>query len=251
MSVTRRQSIKWTQSKWAQSFIGFVGDTIKDAVITVRGWSLRRWLIVLAAVAVVTIFFATVDVPNLATLRSQATEHGLWYIPMLWLAYVFFTLFPIPRTIWTVASGILFGPIIGLFLSLTALTASASLAFLAVRSALGDWMRPRLQHPAVAGLNDHLGQRGWIAIASLRMIAAVPFSILNYAAALTSIPLGQFAAATLIGSIPTTALGVFFGDALVSGTNPWILAAMAFFALIGIAALYMDYLKAQRTAATR
>lgn len=228
-------------SSWVHSLLGFIGETLCDAISSVRQWSIRQWLLSIAIVATVLIFMFAVELPELATLRTEAREHGAWSLPIVWVAYVIFTLFPIPRTIWTVASGILFGPAVGMLVALSALTVSATLAFSAVRSALGEWMRPRLSHPAVSGLNEHLSKRGWLAIASLRMIAAVPFSALNYAAGLTSIPLGQFAFATLIGSIPTTALGVFFGDALVYGSNPWIVAAMILFALIGFAALYGDY----------
>lgn len=101
-------------------------------------------------------------------------------------------------------------------------------------------MRPRLKHPAVAGINAHLERRGWLAIASLRLVAGVPFSILNYAAALTAIPVGQFAIATLVGSIPTTVIGVFFGDLLTGEMNLGILVAMIGCAVLGIGGLILD-----------
>ena len=89
-------------------------------------------------------------------------------------------------------------------------------------------------------INAHLERRGWLAIASLRMVAGVPFSLLNYVAALTPVKLSHFTVATLLGSIPTTALGVFFGDALTGHTSPSIIVAMVAFAAIGMGGLYMD-----------
>src|SRR5699024_9264423 len=86
----------------------------------------------------------------------------------------------------------------------------------------------------------YLERRGWLAIASLRLVAAVPFSLLNYAAALTAISVGQFAVATLVGSIPTTAIGVFFGDLLTGQMHPEIIAAMIVCALVGIGGLILD-----------
>ena len=153
---------------------------------------------------------------------------------------VIFTQLPFPRTLWTVAAGILFGPWKGLALSLCALTVSAALSLLIVRTLLGDWIRQHLTHPAVFKINAHLERRGWLAIASLRMVAGVPFSLLNYVAALTPVKLSHFTVATLLGSIPTTALGVFFGDALTGHTSPGIIVAMVAFAAIGMGGLYMD-----------
>ena len=77
-------------------------------------------------------------------------------------------------------------------------------------------------------------------------MAGVPFSILNYVAALTPIPVGQFTLATLIGSIPTTALGVFFGDALTGKSEPWLFVAMAILAVLGIGGLVLDSKLPQR-----
>ncbi|SLM88172.1 DedA family protein paralog [Corynebacterium casei] len=181
-----------------------------------------------------------VDLPDIGELRTWADGAGSWFIVLFWIGYVVLTLFPLPRTLWTVSAGLLFGPATGLLIALTALTASAIIALLVVRGLLGDWMRPRLKHPAVAGINARLERRGWLAIASLRLVAGVPFSLLNYAAALTSIPVGQFAIATAVGSIPTTAIGVFFGDLLTGQTHPGIVVAMVVCALLGIGGLILD-----------
>lgn len=83
----------------------------------------------------------------------MADGAGSWFIVLFWIGYVVLTLFPLPRTLWTVSAGLLFGPATGLLIALTALTASAIIALLVVRGLLGDWMRPRLKHPAVAGIN--------------------------------------------------------------------------------------------------
>ena len=77
--------------------------------------------------------------------------------------------------------GILFGTGRGILIALTATTVSAVISLLIVRTLLRDWVEPRLTHPAVESINRRLEERGWLAILSLRMIAAVPFSIMNYA----------------------------------------------------------------------
>ena len=193
--------------------------------------------------ALVTVFIAAwvfLDVPPLSTLREWADTLGPWFPVVFWLLYVLITQFPIPRTLMTVSAGILFGTVRGILIAITATTVSAVISLLIVRTLLRDWIAPRLTHPAVERINRRLEQRGWLAIFSLRLIAAVPFSVLNYAAALTRVPVVPFAAATLIGSLPGTVLVTIFGDTLTGEANPVVIAIMAVLAVVGIAGLIID-----------
>lgn len=225
---------------WLRSFGGFLSGVVADVRSTLRSWSPPRWCAAVALLIAVVAFLVFVDVPDLEALRTWAEHLGPWFILVFGAAYILFTQFPIPRTLWTVAAGVLFGAWEGIVISLVALTLSAVLSLVIVRALFGEWIRPHLTHPAVFKINAHLERRGWLAIASLRMVAGIPFSILNYVAALTPIPLIQFAAATFIGSIPTTVVGVIFGDALIAGGNPWTILAFIVFGVIGVAGLFLD-----------
>ncbi|WP_156228159.1 TVP38/TMEM64 family protein [Corynebacterium comes] len=218
----------------------FLVGLTRDGVNTVAGWSWLRRLAVTAALAgflAVTVF---TEVPSIDTLRTWAEAAGDPFILLFWLGYVAITQFPVPRTILTVASGVLFGPWQGVLIALTATTVSAALSLVVVRGLLGDWMAPRLAHPAVAGVNTRLEERGWLAVTSLRMIAGVPFSVLNYAAALTSVPLGMFTLATFVGSAPGTVVTVALGDALVGDLDPLVLGFTVLLALAGLVGLALD-----------
>jgi len=225
---------------WVRNFGHFLLSLARPAWRSIQRWTVQRWIAVLAAVIALLAVLYFYDLPDVARLRDASTRFGAWFPFIFTLGYVIFTQFPFPRTFWTVAAGLLFGPWKGLALSLCALTVSAALSFLIVRKLLGAWIRPHLTHPAVFTINAHLERRGWLAIASLRMVAGVPFSLLNYVAALTPVKLSHFTLATLVGSIPTTALGVFFGDTLTGHTSPGIVLAMVVFAAIGAGGLYMD-----------
>lgn len=229
-----------TPLNWARSFGHFLASLAHSAWRSILQWTPRRWITIITAAVGLGVLFYFLDIPDIAQLREAATRYGAWFPLTFTLGYVIFTQFPLPRTIWTVSAGILFGPWKGLILSLGALTISAALSLLIVRKLLGGWIRPHLTHPAVFKINAHLERRSWLAIASLRMVAGVPFSLLNYVAALTPVKLSHFTLATLIGSIPTTALGVFFGDALTGHTSPGIVIAFVAFAAIGVGGLYMD-----------
>ena len=177
---------------------------------------------------------------DLEQLRFWAVHTGPWFIAVFTLLYAVLTLFPLPRTLWTVAAGILFGPWVGLAVALVALTVSAIVAFSAVRGLFRVWVAARLQSRGLENFDDYLRRRGWVAIASLRMVGPVPFSLVNYAAALTPISLGQFAVATTVGSIPTTAVGVFFGDALTGTASPWVIGFLVLLSVVAVAALVLD-----------
>lgn len=227
-------------SRWIHNAGDFLRSLGCAARNSVRTWSWRRWLLVSVGCVALVAAAVLVDAPDIAALRKWSEHLGPWFVVAFTAAYVLFTQFPIPRTVWTVAAGLLFGPWLGLGVSLVALTMSATLSLIVVRSLLGEWIRPHLSHPAVFTINTRLERRGWLAIASLRLVAGVPFCLVNYVAALTPIPVAHFALATLIGSIPTTAIGVFFGDALTGHADPLTIVALLVAAVLGVAGLVLD-----------
>lgn len=219
----------------------FVAGVVRDAVAAVAAWSWPRRIVVATALLLFVWVSVAVDVPSISTLRGWAEAAGPWFLWLFWLGYVLITQFPVPRTILTLSSGILFGPWVGLLVALSATMVAAALSLVVVRGLLGEWMAPRLRHPAVAGINARLEQRGWLAVTSLRMIAGVPFSIMNYAAALTSVPLGMFTIATLVGSAPGTVVTVFLGDMLAGDVDPLVVGLTVALAVLGLLGLAVDH----------
>ncbi|MDK8799217.1 TVP38/TMEM64 family protein [Corynebacterium coyleae] len=200
----------------------------------------RNKLVLAALIVVFIAGWVFLDVPPLSTLRTWADTLGPWFPVAFWLLYILITQFPIPRTVMTVSAGILFGSVQGILIAITATTVSAVISLLIVRTLLRDWVEPRPTHPAVEQINRRLEERGWLAIFSLRLIAAVPFSVLNYAAALTRVPVLPFAIATFAGSLPGTVLVTIFGDTLTGEANPVVIAVMAVLAVIGLSGLILD-----------
>lgn len=202
--------------------------------------SARNKLVLAVLIVVFIAGWVFLDVPPLSTLRTWADTLGPWFPVAFWLLYILITQFPIPRTVMTVSAGILFGSVQGILIAITATTVSAVISLLIVRTLLRDWVEARLTHPAVEQINRRLEERGWLAILSLRLIAAVPFSVLNYAAALTRVPVLPFAIATFAGSLPGTVLVTIFGDTLTGEANPVVIAVMAVLAVIGLSGLILD-----------
>lgn len=217
-----------------------LGAFARDGVRMVHGWPLWKKA---AAVIAVCAFVAVVwlfDIPSLATLRVWADSLGWWFAVAFWCAYVVIAQFPIPRTMLSITAGILFGPILGLALAITATAVAASVSLSIMRGFLKEWIRPRLTHPAVEKINRHLQESGWIAVISLRLIPAIPFSVMNYVASVTDVRVGVFTLGTLIGSLPGTTLIVLFGDTLTGTADPWIIALMVVLAALGLCGVVFD-----------
>lgn len=237
---TTRATVSGRLNTSFSSAFHFLTSLATDAWGDLRRWPRWKKVFVLTAVIVAVAVTVVVDVPSITTLRDWADSAGPAFVWLFVGLYVVITQFPIPRTVLTLASGVLFGPWQGTLIALGSTTVSAALSLLIVRGLLGGWMRPRLTHPAVARINARLRDRGWLAIASLRMIAAVPFSLLNYVAALTSVPLLAFTVATAVGSAPGTIATVVLGDAVVgSGSATAVVFTLAL-ACLGVVGLILD-----------
>ena len=76
---------------------------------------------------------------------------------------------------------------------------------------------------------------------SLRLIAPVPFSVVNYCCGVSSIRTVPFAAATAVGMIPGTVGIVLLGDALGGDADPLMLALSGAFIAVGLAGLFIDW----------
>ncbi|WP_080794893.1 TVP38/TMEM64 family protein [Corynebacterium pacaense] len=218
----------------------FILTTASDALATVRSWTPLRAITIATALALFIAVTVFVDVPSIGTLRHWAEDAGGSFIVLFCLLYIGLTQFPVPRTVLTLSSGVLFGPVLGSIVALGSTTASAAISLVIVRRILGDWMRPRLTHPAVAGIDLRLRHRGWLAVGSLRMIAAIPFSILNYLTALTSVSLLSFVLATLVGSAPGTIVTVVLGDALSGGGDLRLILLSVALAGLGLVGIIVD-----------
>jgi uncharacterized membrane protein YdjX (TVP38/TMEM64 family) len=229
--------------------------TVNTVVSTVR--ALRAALIatassvsklrLLATLAVIVILVAVallVPMPTAVQLRDWATSVGPWFPPAFLVAHIVVTVFPFPRTAFTLAAGLLFGPVLGVPLAVIAATASAVAALLLVRAA-GWQLNKLVRHPRIDSLDARLRERGWPAIVSMRLIPAVPFSVLNYAAGASAVRLLPYTLATVVGLLPGTAAVVILGDALTGNVSPLLFLVSLVTASVGVAGLIYE-LRAHR-----
>jgi uncharacterized membrane protein YdjX (TVP38/TMEM64 family) len=199
----------------------------------------RRFFAILTAIVILIAVAVLVPLPTAVQMRDWATSVGPWFPLAFLAAHVVVTVFPFPRTAFTLAAGLLFGPVLGVPLAVVASTLSAVIALLLVRAA--GWQLSRLvRHPRVDSLDARLRERGWPTVVSMRLIPAVPFSVMNYAAGASAVRVLPYTVASLVGLIPGTAAVVVLGDALTGNVSPLLFVVSLCTASIGVAGLIYE-----------
>jgi uncharacterized membrane protein YdjX (TVP38/TMEM64 family) len=200
-----------------------------------------RLLIAVLLLLAASVAVALLPVPSPLQMRAWAQSVGTAAPLLFLLGHTLVTMAPFPRTVFTLAAGLLFGPVLGVALSLLATMLSAVLAFglvrrVARRLALPHLNYPHLNYKVLRVVNGRLHRRGWLAVASLRLIPAVPFAVLNYCSALSSIRFRHYLAGT-VGVVPGSVAVVVLGDALTGTTSPTLLAVSLAGAALGVIGL--------------
>jgi uncharacterized membrane protein YdjX (TVP38/TMEM64 family) len=214
--------------------------TLRAAVLTTAlQLPPRRIVAILAAIVILVAVAVLVPLPTAMQLRDWANSVGPWF-PLAFLgAHIVVTVFPFPRTAFTLAAGLLFGPALGVAIAVVASTVSAVIALLLIRAA--GWQLDRLvSHPRVEAVDARLRQRGWPVVVSMRLIPAVPFSVLNYAAGASAVRVVPYTLATVIGLLPGTAAVVILGDALTGNISPSLFLVSLSTAALGVAGLIFE-----------
>jgi uncharacterized membrane protein YdjX (TVP38/TMEM64 family) len=208
-------------------------------VATARQVSTRRMVVTGVVIAILIAVALLVPLPTAVQMRDWATSVGPWFSAAFLAAHIVVTVLPFPRTAFTLAAGLLFGPVLGVTLAVLASTASAVIALVLVRAA--GWQLSRLvRHQAIETVDARLGERGWVAVMSLRLIPAVPFSVLNYAVGASAVRALPYTLATVAGVLPGTAAVVILGDALTGHVSPLLFLVSLCTGIAGLALLVYE-----------
>lgn len=201
----------------------------------------RRVLGVLVLLSVLTAVALLVPVPSVSQIRewSDSLDTPLLVL-VFFVIHALVTIAPVPRTVFTLSAGVLFGSVTGIAVSVAATTVSAVLALLIVRAAGRKIVEAHLTHPAAKSIDMRLARRGWLAVGSLRLIAAAPFFVVNCCCAVSSVRLVPYTLATVVGILPGTVGIVLLGDALTGRTHPALVVVTAVCIALGIGGLLLE-----------
>lgn len=202
-----------------------------------RGNRLRPAILAgLLGLGVAVAFFAPIPTP--AELRALAVAAGPVMPVAFFAVYALCTALPIPRTVFSLASGLLLGNALGIVVAMAATVSSAALGFLLARALGAGLLRNHAHRTSVRTVDRKVTEGGVLGVMSLRLIPMIPFAPLSYCCGISSIRLAPYLAGTLLGSLPGTAAVVILGDALTGAKPPVLVAWYALFALVGALGVY-------------
>ena len=195
----------------------------------------RRRLILLLLVAsgIVTAILLRdrISVESLATMVSALG----WYAPLVFMAcYAVATVFFVPGILFTLAGGVLFGPVYGTLYNLGGATLGATLAFLVARYIAYDWVAQRTGN-RLRQLVEGVEEEGWRFVAFVRLVPLFPFNLLNYALGLTRLRLSHYIITSFVFMAPAGAAYTYLGYAgreVASGGEDFIRKALLAVAVV-------------------
>jgi len=157
--------------------------------------------------------------------QQAAIDH--WYDSHPWqtalaffLVYIAITGLSLPgAALLTLAAGAIFGLLWGTLIVSFASSLGATLALLASRFALRDWVQARFSRQ-LQGINRGMEREGALYLFTLRLIPAVPFFVINLAMGLTPIRARTFYWVSQLGMLPATVVYVNAGRQLAAIDSP-------------------------------
>ena len=157
-------------------------------------------------------------------LESVITMLGVWGPLAFIIIYVLTTITMMPALPATIASGLIFGPIMGVVYTMIGAGIGLSLSFLIARYiARGAIERKFGESIIFKRIDEGVKKDGWFILAVTRLIPIFPFSVQNYVYGLTSIGFFQYSLLSVIFTLPGTSIYVMLAGAFVSGDKDIVL----------------------------
>lgn len=212
-------------------------------------WPLGKVVLGLLVVVVVAVYHAFdlgqyLSLEFLKTHRERFLAYAHAHYAMAVVAFIVLycltAAFSVPGDIFlTMAGGFLFGPLVGTLYVNVGATAGATLAFLAARYLLRDWVEWKYAGQ-LGPIQEGFKQNAFSYLVTLRLIPAIPFVLVNLVSGLTRIEVGTFVRATSLGMIPASFVFAYAGrqlgmiNSVKEIASPGVLLALT---LLGLLAL--------------
>ena len=172
-----------------------------------------------------------------AAFETFFRDHPVQTAAAYFVIYVAVTGLSLPgAAILTLAGGAIFGLLWGVVIVSFASTIGATLAFLASRFVLRDWVQAKFGDK-LRPVNDGIAREGAFYLFALRLVPAFPFFVINLVMGLTPIRAATFYWVSQVGMLAGTVVYVYAGTQLAQVTSlkgilsPGLLGA---FVLLGL-----------------
>ncbi len=183
-----------------------------------------------------------------AAIDAYYRAHPLQTAAIYFLVYVVVTGLSLPgAAVMTLAGGAIFGLLWGTVIVSFASTIGATLAFLASRFLLRDWVQEKFGDK-LKPINDGVAREGAFYLFALRLVPAFPFVAINLVMGLTPIRTGTYLWVSQVGMLAGTIAYVYAGTQL--GEFRLSIGLLVAFTILGlfplVAKKLLDAIKARR-----
>lgn len=191
---------------------------------------LAAMALLLGGAATVALF---ADDPSITGLRAVVDDAGALAPLLFALVYAVAVAAVLPASPFTVAAGILFGPVLGVATALAGAVGGAVLGF-GVGRAVGRGAVEEVTGDRLVALDAFLAERGFVSVVVVRLIPVFPLNVVNVACGVTGLRLRDYTVATAVGIVPATVALATVGGTLDRPTSPIFLAALTLLAVVTI-----------------
>jgi uncharacterized membrane protein YdjX (TVP38/TMEM64 family) len=150
----------------------------------------------------------------------------------------------VPGPLLAAGSGVLFGPVLGTFVTLGSTATTATITALAGRHAGRDSARALIGAQRAERIDAQIRRRGLWAVVGQRFVPGVSDALASYTFGAFGMPLWQMAVGALIGSAPRAFVYTALGASISDLSSPLAYAAVAVWcitAVIGAFAAHRGY----------
>ena len=173
-------------------------------------------------------------------LLAFTEAHSVTAVALFIAGYCLLVAVSLPGAVFmTLAGGFLFGSLLGTIYVNLGATSGATLAFLAARYLLRDWVEARFGS-RIGAIQEGFSENAFSYLMTLRLIPLFPFFLVNLVSGLTRVNLATYVTATAIGIVPGSFVYAYAGrqlgtiDSLKEIASPHVLLA---FTLLGLLTL--------------
>ncbi|OBG62981.1 MULTISPECIES: TVP38/TMEM64 family protein [unclassified Mycobacterium] len=133
----------------------------------------------------------------------------------------------VPGSILAAASGLLFGPLLGIFVTLGATVGTAIVASLIGRRAGRDSARALLGTKRTDRIDALIERRGLWAVVGQRFVPGISDALASYVFGAFGVPLWQMVIGSFVGSVPRAFVYTALGASIGNRSSPLAYAAIA------------------------
>lgn len=158
-------------------------------------------------------------------------------------AYLIGSLLLVPVTVLIVATGLVFGPLMGAIYSLAGCLLGAALTY-AIGYFLGRDLVRHITGTKWERVERKIGQAGILGVATLRLIPVAPFTIVNVVSGAFQVPIRDYFIGSLLGFAPgILAINIFAHQAASAIRDPGVGSFVLLGALVVISILGLLWLR--------